>query len=607
MAICTIEGCKCKTGAIAVVFVPGIMGSRLKNKASGDVVWDPGVGAGIHLSTPMRELKQQNKQVLEDAKEAFKSEKANFLKKGTAGLGVGAMYLHKYSTMPAITATVETVMQIGRKSRLVYDLANFWLSNAAERKQLLVNPEKQGAYDRKDDLLKVDQGDISYFTWHTKIPPGLAGDYKNRGWGTVSWESYGNFLLFIEREVTPEILRKCRGYQVKTYAVGYNWMLSNEVSADHLDQEILRFRSELAAEAELAPEQVKVIVITHSMGGYVARYAATQLFSPMDLVIHGAMPTHGSPATYANAHRGYDGAAGIFLGINGAEVSAVLGFCQGGLELLPNQYYQTVDKQKDWLSVKSEAGAEISITEQYPGEKIFDFYMNSKLWYSFVETRLLASESNSPDTYKYYIEKYVGRVEKVKKFHQNLSENFHPKTLLMYNHDIGIKFKSYDRIHWQCKHFLKGDVKSWQVVDDDYQDIFAASGKLKLASEQTGKQYHKEMVYYRHRSSLGGDEKAHTPHVDSVSFNIAQPDAPGDGTVHRGAGSNILSENIIQHHPIALTDELTLKTWGYYDTDDPQDHQLFFNSETVRTHVKQTITDFVSESFNHDHGQAEFI
>ncbi|MGX2953123.1 hypothetical protein ACWAU3_09075 [Shewanella sp. JL219SE-S6] len=37
--------CKCRKGIVALVFVPGIMGTRLMNKKSGDSVWDPAAGA----------------------------------------------------------------------------------------------------------------------------------------------------------------------------------------------------------------------------------------------------------------------------------------------------------------------------------------------------------------------------------------------------------------------------------------------------------------------------------------------------------------------------------------------------------------------------------
>ncbi|PVZ72017.1 esterase/lipase family protein [Pelagibaculum spongiae] len=608
MAICTIEGCKCKTGAIAVVFVPGIMGSRLKNKASGDVVWDPGVGAGIHLSAPMREMRRQKKKFQAHFKEVLASDKRSMAEKGLAAGANTQLLLYKYSLEPVVKLSIEGVLQTARKSRLIYDLANFWLSNAAERKQILVNSEKNDAYDRVDDLLDVDQGDWSYFNLYTKIPSFDYSDYANRGWGTVSWESYGNFLRFLETEVAPEIHADKKGYTVKTYACGYNWMQSNEKSAIHLDAQITQFRNALALETNLQSEQVKVIVISHSMGGYVTRYAATQLHTPIDLVIHGAMPTHGSPATYANAHHGYGSPAGIFLGINGAEVSAILGFCQGGLELLPNHLYKRVDGEHSWLYAKNQNGETIDLTRQYSGMKIYDFYKDTEKWYSFIETRLLAPElvKETPEKLEYYIARYTKRIDKIKNFHKNLGNDFHSETVLLYNFDIKLNHPSYDKVVWKSTHFPQDNIKKWQVVDDDYHEIFTASGKLELTNEADGKQYHKEIAYYRHQKSFGGDSKPNKPYTAGIEFNIEPPNAAGDGTVHRGAGSQVSSDNIKAFIPIAEVEEISLRKSGYY-SDDPQEHQAFFNSQTVREHVQSQINDFVAECFTQAHQPPEFI
>ena len=63
------EDCKCRPGAVALVFVPGIMGTRLMNKKSGDSVWDP--AAGLHFEGPSGaaiEIKAQREQEMAEAR-----------------------------------------------------------------------------------------------------------------------------------------------------------------------------------------------------------------------------------------------------------------------------------------------------------------------------------------------------------------------------------------------------------------------------------------------------------------------------------------------------------------------------------------------------------
>lgn len=62
------EECQCRPGAVALVFVPGIMGTRLKNRKSGDSVWDPAAGAGFEgLSGAAIEIKEQREQEMAEA------------------------------------------------------------------------------------------------------------------------------------------------------------------------------------------------------------------------------------------------------------------------------------------------------------------------------------------------------------------------------------------------------------------------------------------------------------------------------------------------------------------------------------------------------------
>lgn len=88
------------------------------------------------------------------------------------------------------------------------------------------------------------------------------------------------------------------------------------------------------------------ILVTHSMGGLVARAAMKlsgaegQVFG----VVHGVQPAYGAPAAYMRMKAGFEGSditgriASRFLGPTGRDVTALLANAIGGLELLPDNY-----------------------------------------------------------------------------------------------------------------------------------------------------------------------------------------------------------------------------------------------------------------------------
>ncbi|PWF47573.1 hypothetical protein BHT19_0028240, partial [[Kluyvera] intestini] len=81
------------------------------------------------------------------------------------------------------------------------------------------------------------------------------------------------------------------------HAVGYNWLQSNKVSAKRLATEIERITAYYRSKRNSCEQ---VILVTHSMGGLVAR-ACVQLPEMQERilgVVHGVMPALGAPATY---------------------------------------------------------------------------------------------------------------------------------------------------------------------------------------------------------------------------------------------------------------------------------------------------------------------
>lgn len=145
--------------------------------------------------------------------------------------------------------------------------------------------------------------------------------------------------------IDEEELLKASRYQFDVWCAGYNWLQSNRQSAldvrDYIENTVWPFYQK---EYDLDPEQMsrmKVILVTHSMGGLVAR-ALTQLhgYERVLGVVHGVQPATGSSTIYHHMRCGYEGIAQVVLGRNAGEVTAVVANSAGALELAPSAEYR---------------------------------------------------------------------------------------------------------------------------------------------------------------------------------------------------------------------------------------------------------------------------
>jgi hypothetical protein len=228
-----------------------------------------------------------------------------------------------------------------------------WMAkNPKERKQIL-----------DPDRTQVHSGG--------KIPSGMAqteDELRRRGWGEVAYMSYGEWLVWLENAlndahagtdhgrkglraslchlVTPglealqhdEVALSYR-YQFPVHAVGYNWLQSNAASADRLASRIDEITAYYRKQFNYRCD--RVILVTHSMGGLVARYYS-EVMGLRDKVlgiVHGVMPATGAAATYKRMKTGTEGLAGLALGPTAAAMTAVVGNAPGPLQLLPSRDY----------------------------------------------------------------------------------------------------------------------------------------------------------------------------------------------------------------------------------------------------------------------------
>lgn len=251
---------------VPIVFVPGIMGSRLKQRVSTAIVWDP-----------------------------------------DESLFMWQLYKN---------------------------------ASPADRRLYLVGG---GGFD--PSFLEVE-GDTS---------PGS----PDRGWASVAVDLlYRSILNKLQGELWSRHLDlPSAALTAPVHAYGYNWTASNATSGLALARFIPELIKFYEGKGQTCPG---VILVTHSMGGLVARYACTTggVGDQVLGVVHGVQPVTGSPAAYRRMKEGWERSWPLpterIFGPTGRDVTAVLANIPGGLELLPSADYVDNAENAKWLSLAPE-------------------------------------------------------------------------------------------------------------------------------------------------------------------------------------------------------------------------------------------------------------
>jgi len=293
---------------------------------------------------------------------------------------------------------------------------------------------------------------------------------RERGWGEVYYGSYEQILticesklnsaftdgimdLYLKRNIegvppskwnahpqpllTPldeKTMRDAvKGCWFPVHAMGYNWLRSNAESGVVLAGRITELIEKYQDDGY---ECEKVILITHSMGGLVARSIIHPEMGKIPEkilgIIHGVMPAIGAGAAYKRMRCGVEGSysgvsseitAGV-LGDNSADVTAVLANAQGALELLPNQFYGN-----HWLELKRDGVIIKSWPEKCPYEEI---YKVRGKWFSLLREQWI----NPAGVKAGGILRTSKLLDDAKKFHEKINDTYHSQSYAHYGADV---------------------------------------------------------------------------------------------------------------------------------------------------------------------------
>lgn len=318
-------------------------------------------------------------------------------------------------------------------------------------------------------------------------------------------------------ELTPEDLKRFANAAYPVHAVGYNWLQSNNVSVlrlvEKIDAIIDFYKNTLQKDCE------KVILVTHSMGGLVAR-ACTQLQGQSGKVLgilHGVMPAIGAPATYKRMRAGFEGVEQVLLGRNAAEATAVLTQAPGPMELLPTGEYQAKlpGGAQHWLRAhyrKNNSDGEEITSFLGEGDPYDTVYLNKNDWWRLVKTELInptKTESSKAGTLN------QGEEE---------NENYEDPDFAAYRKTLGAARSYHSKIkgqyHQNCHAYYAADSAQ------------AAWGEVRWVAGSSFANFSKGDLY---ADDLNGSVKVKFGE-EVCKLEIAGQDLPGDGTVPELSG-----------------------------------------------------------------------
>lgn len=342
-----------------------------------------------------------------------------------------------------------------------------WLKRGPSDRKVLLDPAKTAVFDGGD------------------LPPGTSLTYSEkraRGWGTVSKKSYGDWLVWLQdalddctagndygrkglrmgltrepinginlslRPLSSSDVALSYRYDYPVHAVGYNWLQSNADSAKHLGREIDRI---MTLYRQRGRRCERVIVVTHSMGGLVARHCSEiQGYRDKILgIVSGVMPATGSATAYKRVKAGWESDGTVIgwgvrkvLGENADEITAVFGQSPGPLQLLPDPDYGM-----GWLQIQIAEGQYVRLPQG--GNPYSEIYTQRGKWWGLIDDKLL----NPLDKNKREIEQdwkqFNSLIDgKVKTFHMDVSRRYHPYTYAFYGDDA--KHKTFGDVVWARK------------------------------------------------------------------------------------------------------------------------------------------------------------
>jgi pimeloyl-ACP methyl ester carboxylesterase len=441
---------------IPVIFVPGIAGSNLRTKVKREPIWEPPNGtvsallaARKRAKPNLRELQRlwdpQGAEVNPDG-ECTVSDKTYWLTEDEAKRrgwgGVHALSYHAFLQHLEVSLNDQYTRPGFTEERgnfLLPEIGLLQYLKAGGPASSLTEEDRQA--DRRKGAMAFSHGDI---VWTSKP------DYAKLAKETmVGWRE-------IPRPLSGEEIGKLDDYYYPVWAYGYNWLDDAEKAAKGLVERIDAVLKHYE-KGKYFRHQGKVILVTHSMGGLVARRAAQMASGKILGVVHGVCPLVGAAVLYRRLRAGQEGGGipedvvAAIMGNTQAEMTVQLGRSPGAFTLAP-----TRDYPPDWFRIyagekEDEKDLILSLPKSDPYTEIYA-KTTEDVWWGMVDPALMdplgvmtGADENSPTAEK----AYKKAIKLAREFHERLKLFAHSETYGYYGTDND-KFRSFGHVSWLC-------------------------------------------------------------------------------------------------------------------------------------------------------------
>lgn len=304
-------------------------------------------------------------------------------------------------------------------------------------------------------------GPQGYHPQHLWLPERASRFDPLHSWDNLVQAAYRGVQAQLGRATWSKAMQLC--FNLPAYAFAYNWTQSPDTAGAELAHFIARIIAQNHGERPCR----RVIVVTHSMGGIVAR-AASLLHGARSHIlgmVHVCQPMAGAPALYLAIKSGFKAAplrrgpvaAGVrtmaegivlanLLGSTGAVVAPVLGQMPGALSLLPNHLYTNTSGRPDWLTLQAERAGPV----QHSLPAVLDPYeevYRARGTVACLFNAPPACSHHSPSCQKENCwQRTWADLDDVEHLHRRLGNRCHPNTF----HIAGTSVPTEDGAHFLC-------------------------------------------------------------------------------------------------------------------------------------------------------------
>lgn len=366
-------------------------------------------------------------------------------------------------------------------------------------------------------------------TCESRLNCTVAGWEHIVGKSPSDWQVHGQPAL---KPVTEEELHNTtQGCWFPVHAMGYNWLKSCKTAATDLAPRILNLIAEYKRQGYQCE---KVVIVTHSMGGLVARALIHPKMGKISGrilgIVHGVMPAIGSPAAYKRMRSGFEeGPAGVsipamVLGNHGDEVTAVLANSAGGLELLPSTAYGN-----GWLRVRHNG----QLIGRFPknGDPYEEIYKLRGTWYGLLREEWINPAAQEGRNF----DRTCGLLDDARQFHKDIESSYHPNSHAHYGADSGRP--SWEYMTWEIK--TRGNVL-WDWDNNFAIEEDSKKGKLLLRAKTPDERNHIRRYPVQLGDSVGaGDETVPVRSADhQLRSGVFRTIFRQCGYEHQGSYSN---------------------------------------------------------------------